>query len=118
MAVHLEDDRGHCEHEAGDKLRPGANKSELQRALEAPWFFALSVPCRIPFQDRLSSAVDFSDPLLGLGTAPITYPLRHINSRWERPPRNKREIKGQIETRLKQRLSQRMRRDDHPGPWE
>ena len=66
-------------------------------------------------QDRLSSAVDFSNPLLGLGTVPITYPLRHINSRWERPPRNKREIKGQIETRLKQRLSQRMRRDDHPG---
>ena len=60
-------------------------------------------------------SVDFSNPLLGLGTVPITYSLRDINSRWERPSRNKREIKGQIETRLKQRLSQRIRRDDHPG---
>src|ERR1700731_2332664 len=63
-----------------------------------------SVPCRLPFQDWLSSAVDFSNSLLGLGTVPITYPLRHIKSRWERAPRNKREIKGQFETRLKRRL--------------
>jgi hypothetical protein len=35
-------------------------------------------------------SVDFSNPLLGLGTVPITYSLRHINSRWERPSRNKR----------------------------
>jgi len=63
-----------------------------------------SVPCRLPFQDRLSIAVDASNPLRGPGTVPIMCPLRHIKSRWERAPRNKREIKGQFETRLKRRL--------------
>jgi len=52
-----------------------------------------SVPCRLPFQDRLSIAVDASNPLLGPDTAPIMCQLRHIKSRWERAPRNKREIK-------------------------
>src|SRR6202035_1943132 len=44
------------------------------------------------------------EPLLGPGTVPIMCPLRHIKSRWERAPRNKREIKGQFETRLKRGL--------------
>src|ERR1700730_2792706 len=65
-----------------------------------------SVPCRLPFQDRLSIAVDAPNPLRGSGTVPIMCPLRHIKSRWERAPRNKREIKGQFETRLKRRLLQ------------
>src|ERR1700730_10278813 len=63
-----------------------------------------SVPCRLPFQDRLSIAVDASNPLLGPGNVLRMCPLRHIKSRWERAPRNKREIKGQFEPRLKRRL--------------
>jgi hypothetical protein len=63
-----------------------------------------SVPCWLPFQDRLSIAVDASNPLLGPGTAPIMCQLRHIKSRWERAPRNKREIKDEFETRLQRRL--------------
>jgi len=48
------------------------------------------------------SVVGASNPLLGSGTVPITCPLRHINSRRKRPACNKREIKGEFETRWKQ----------------
>src|SRR5580700_9621813 len=76
------------EEERGSRQRSQGRLAKFLRLLR---FDLCHVICSFKIGCRLLST---PRTLLGPGTVPITCPLRHIESRWGRGPRNKRDIKG------------------------
>jgi hypothetical protein len=68
MAVHLEDDRGHCEHEAGDKLRPAPTSPSYN----VRWrrHGSLRYLCHVAFPFKIGCRVLWTSRTLCLGSEP------------------------------------------------